>query len=94
MRSRALQESRVMSESFVSPLQGVKVVVGNLHHSVTEEDILELFGDIGPLKRARLNEAGEAEVVFVNKSDADRAVDNYHNRQLDGKAMKCQIVGA
>ena len=37
---------------------------------------------------------GHAEVVFVNRVDAKKAVEIYHNRQLDGKPMKCQIVGA
>jgi hypothetical protein len=37
---------------------------------------------------------GTAEVVYVNKADAVKAVEVYHNRQLDGKAMKCNIVGA
>ena len=78
----------------VSPLQGTKIVIQNLQSSVTQEDILELFGDIGALRRAKLVTPGHAEVTFVNKSDAARAVEIYHNRQLDGKPMKCQMVGA
>ena len=77
----------------VSPLQGAKVVVSNLQNSVSQEDILELFGDIGALKRAKVSTPGTAEVTFVNRSDALKAVEIYHNRQLDGKAMRCQLVG-
>jgi len=77
----------------VSPLQGAKVVVSNLQSSVSQEDILELFGDIGALKRAKVSEPGTAEVTFVNRSDALKAVEIYHNRQLDGKAMRCLLVG-
>lgn len=77
----------------VSPLQGAKVIVANLHPNVSQEDIIELFGDIGALKRAKVPKPGFAEVVFVNKADAMKAVDIYHNRQLDGKAMKCNLVG-
>merc|ERR1712037_932167 len=33
----------------VSPLQGTKIVIQNLQTSVTQEDILELFGDSGDL---------------------------------------------
>eukprot|EP00096_Caligus_rogercresseyi_P013831 TRINITY_DN642_c0_g1_i2.p1 TRINITY_DN642_c0_g1~~TRINITY_DN642_c0_g1_i2.p1 ORF type:complete len:368 (+),score=96.49 TRINITY_DN642_c0_g1_i2:103-1206(+) len=80
--------------SYVSPLQGAKVVVGNLHNTVTQEDIVELFGDVGPLKRVKVVNPGTAEVVFVNRDDALKAVETYHNRQLDGKAMKCQLIGA
>ena len=68
--------------------------VTNLQNSVTKDDIVELFGDVGALKRAKVASPGSAEVVFVNRSDAQKAVEIYHNRQLDGKAMKCQMVGA
>jgi len=78
----------------VSPLQGTKIVIQNLQTSVTEEDIIELFGDIGALRRAKLVNPGHAEVTFVNRSDAVKAVEIYHNRQLDGKPMKCQLVGS
>ena len=40
--------------SHVSPLQGAKIVVANLQSSVTQEDIIELFGDVGALKRAKI----------------------------------------
>jgi len=78
----------------VSPLQGTKIVIQNLQTSVTQEDILELFGDIGALRRAKLVNPGHAEVTFVNRADAVKAVEIYHNRQLDGKPMKCQLVGS
>ena len=70
------------------------MVVSNLQTSVSQDDITELFGDIGPLKRAKLLDGGgSAEVVFVNRADAVKAVEIYHNRQLDGKAMKCNLLG-
>jgi len=78
----------------VSPLQGTKIVIQNLQSSVTQDDISELFGDIGALRRAKLVGPGHAEVTFVNRSDAVKAVEIYHNRQLDGKPMKCQLVGS
>ena len=84
---------RLDSGSFVSPLAGAKIQVSNLEDSVSQEDISELFGDIGALKRAKLVEPGVAEVVFIKKEDAQKAVEIYHNRQLDGKAMKCKLVG-
>lgn len=46
----------------------------------------ELFGDIGPLKKVLFEEQGVAEVVFVKLADAQRAIENYHNRELDGEA--------
>ena len=38
---------RLDADHSVSPLAGSKVVVSNLQESVTQEDIIELFGDIG-----------------------------------------------
>ncbi|GAB0095387.1 uncharacterized protein DMENIID0001_107680 [Sergentomyia squamirostris] len=71
---------------------GYRIVVSNLHHSVTENDIVELFEDIGQLMEARLVRPGVAEVVFKGLKDAEQAVDTYHNRQLDGLPMKCLLV--
>ena len=91
--SRTLGDRIESGATGVSPLQGAKVVVSNLQSTVSQEDILELFGDFGALKRAKVSTPGTAEVTFVNRSDALKAVEIYHNRQLDGKAMRCQLVG-
>lgn len=45
----------------------------------------ELFGAIGPIKRARLLKEGVAEVVYLNKEDVQKAIQKYNNRELDGK---------
>jgi len=76
----------------VSPLQGSKIVLSNLQHSVTYDDIVELFGDVGALRKVRVATPGQAEVTFVNHDDAEKAVEIYHNRQLDGKPMKCTLT--
>lgn len=73
------------------PESGHRVYVSNLHHKVTQEDIVELFGDVGPLLKASLQRPGIAEVVYVRRDDALRAVDVYHNRQLDGLPMHCSM---
>lgn len=52
----------------------------------------ELFEDIGQLLVARLVRPGTAEVIYKNLKDAQKAVDTYHNRQLDGQPMKCLLV--
>jgi RNA recognition motif-containing protein len=80
--------------STLAPLQGTKVVITNLETSVSQEDIMELCEDVGPLKRAKLVSPGHAEVFFVNHSHAKKAMDIYHNRLMDGKPMRCQLVGA
>jgi len=65
-----------------------KVLVSNLQASVTSDDIVELFGDIGRLMDARLTASGHAEVVYTKKPDALKAVEAYHNRLLDGSPMR------
>ncbi|KAF5292601.1 hypothetical protein FQA39_LY13934 [Lamprigera yunnana] len=71
---------------------GHRIVVSNLQASVTQDDIRELFEDIGQLLVARLVRPGTAEVIYKNLRDAQKAVDTYHNRQLDGQPMKCLLV--
>lgn len=67
-------------------------MVSNLHSSVTQSDIKELFEDIGELYEARLVRPGVAEVIYNTIKDAEKAVETYHNRQLDGQPMKCLLV--
>jgi len=52
---------------------------------VLMQTVQELFGDIGPLKNARLIKPGVADIIFVNMEDALAAVKTYHMRLLDGK---------
>lgn len=71
---------------------GYRIVVSNLHNSVTQADIKELFEDVGNLCESRIVRPGIAEVVYKDLVDAEKAVDTYHNRQLDGQPMKCLLV--
>ncbi|KAA8547708.1 hypothetical protein F0562_004137 [Nyssa sinensis] len=78
---------------------GTKLYVSNLDVRVTNEDIRELFSEIGELKRYAVHygkngrPSGSAEVVFARRSDAFQALKRYNNVQLDGKPMKIEIVG-
>ncbi|XVE99050.1 hypothetical protein REPUB_Repub03eG0163300 [Reevesia pubescens] len=79
---------------------GTKLYVSNLDHGVTNEDIRELFSEIGELKRYAVHydkngrPSGSAEVVYLRRSDAFAALKRYNNVLLDGKPMKIEIVGA
>ncbi|XP_021895955.1 THO complex subunit 4C-like [Carica papaya] len=79
---------------------GTKLYVSNLDRGVTNEDIRELFAEIGELKRYAVHydkngrPSGSAEVVYLRRSDAFLALKRYNNVLLDGKPMKIEIVGA
>lgn len=75
-----------------SPTTGYRIVVSNLQANVTQEDIKELFEDVGELLVSRLVRPGTAEVIYKTLKDATKAVETYHNRQLDGHPMKCLLV--
>ncbi|KAF8105059.1 hypothetical protein N665_0163s0030 [Sinapis alba] len=78
---------------------GTKLYISNLDYGVSNEDIKELFSEVGDLKRYGLHydksgrSKGTAEVVFSRRGDALAAVKRYNNVQLDGKLMKIEIVG-
>ncbi|WJX38203.1 hypothetical protein P8452_25894 [Trifolium repens] len=84
-------------------IQGVevdtKLYVSNLDRGVTNEDIRELFSELGDLKRYAVHydknghPTGSAEVVYNRRSDAFAALKRYNNVLLDGKPMKIEIVG-
>ncbi|XP_069124554.1 polymerase delta-interacting protein 3-like isoform X2 [Argopecten irradians] len=87
-----MEEEEDPTDMVLSPLQGYRILISNLHVIVTQDDIIELFGAIGPMKRARLVKPGTAEVVYVQKDDAMKAAQKYHNRELDGQSMQVKLI--
>ncbi|KAH9735805.1 RRM domain-containing protein [Citrus sinensis] len=78
---------------------GTKLYISNLEYGVSNEDIKELFSEVGELKRCSVHfdrsgrSKGTAEVVLTRRADAIAAVKRYNNVQLDGKPMKIEIIG-
>ncbi|XP_009126635.1 THO complex subunit 4A isoform X1 [Brassica rapa] len=79
---------------------GTKLYISNLDYGVMNDDIKELFSEVGELKRYTVHfdrsgrSKGTAEVVYSRRGDAIAAVKKYNDVQLDGKPMKIEIVGS
>ncbi|KAK1423617.1 hypothetical protein QVD17_18922 [Tagetes erecta] len=97
---RDLLEDSLKAAGVTGLDNGAKLYVSNLDVGVTNEDIRELFSEIGELKRYAIHydksgrPNGTAEVMFARRSDAFQALKRYNNVQLDGKPMKIEIVGS
>ncbi|MBA0787189.1 hypothetical protein Gotri_026179 [Gossypium trilobum] len=79
---------------------GTKLYISNLDYGVSNDDVKELFSEVGDLKRFTIHydrsgrSKGTADIVFSFRTDALAAIKRYNNVQLDGKPMKIEIVGA
>ena len=69
----------------------VKFIISNLEESVTVEDLSELGGIIGDVHKVSMIGKGVGEIIFFKIEDAQKAVEMYDKRLLDGRPMKCTI---
>ena len=72
-----------------------KVYVGNLPYSTTDADLSDLFSEAGKVKSARIitdretgRSKGFAFVEFTNADDAEEAIRQFHEYDLDGRRLK------
>ena len=72
----------------------MKIYVGNLPYSVTNEDLLDMFKEYGDVEEATIimdRESGRSKgfgfVDMPNNSDSDRALKGLNGTQLGGRAL-------
>ena len=73
---------------------GRRLYVGNLPYSATEEQLTELFGQAGKVDNVRVmrdmatgRARGFAFVEMVNDEDAAKAISQFHEQQMEGRAL-------
>ncbi|KAH9612967.1 hypothetical protein KSS87_009580 [Heliosperma pusillum] len=95
---RDLLEESLAAAGLPGMDSGTKLFISNLDFGVSNNDIRELFSEVGELKRYAIHfdksgrPSGSAEVVYAKRSDAFAAHKRYNNVQLDGKPMKIEVV--
>ena len=70
----------------------VELQATNLEDSVSAQDLLMLFSEIGSLKSVTGPVNGTASVKFCDFRDAETAIQVYHNRIFNGRPMKCSLL--
>src|SRR3954467_171977 len=73
---------------------GSRLYVGNLPYSATEEQLTELFGQAGKVDNVRVmrdmatgRARGFAFVEMATDDDAQKAISDFHEHQMDGRAL-------
>ena len=73
---------------------GRRLYVGNLPYSATEEQLTELFGQAGKVDNVRVmrdmatgRARGFAFVEMANDDDAQKAITQFHEYQMEGRAL-------
>src|SRR5918911_4497575 len=73
---------------------GRRLYVGNLPYSATEDQLTELFGRAGKVDNVRVmrdmatgRARGFAFVEMASDDDAQRAINQFHEHQMEGRAL-------
>ena len=73
---------------------GRRLYVGNLPYSATEDQLTELFGRAGKVESVRVmrdmatgRARGFAFVEMGSDDDAQKAISEFHQHQMDGRAL-------
>jgi RNA recognition motif-containing protein len=75
--------------------QNMKLYVGNLSWGTSNQDLIELFGGVGPVASANIIEdretgrsRGFAFVEMQSKADGEAAIAQFNGKEHDGRSLK------
>jgi RNA recognition motif-containing protein len=78
-----------------------KLYVGNLDPKVTKKQLIELFSQVGKVKKTNIvtdKETGDPKgfgfVEMNNQKEAEKAVEKFDGHELEGKAIKVAVSGS
>ncbi|KAK9051382.1 hypothetical protein SSX86_028009 [Deinandra increscens subsp. villosa] len=105
-RNAVEEKSSVLSEEnkgkyaelLALPPHGSEVFIGGLPRDVVEEDLSELcepFGDVVEVRLVRNRDTNESKgfafVAFRSKDVAQSAIEELHNKDFKGRALRCSL---
>ncbi|CAI7721474.1 THO complex subunit 4, putative [Plasmodium vivax] len=76
----------------------VRVKISNLDYTISKNDLMELFRNVCKVVNAWINydhtdrSDGTGVCVFENINDAQKAIDKYDGSQIEGMAIKMEIM--
>ena len=78
---------------------GNKLYVGNLPFNTTENELQELFAQAGAVQEVMLMQdkftgksRGFAFIEFASAEDANKAIEQFHNKDFQGRALTVNIA--
>ncbi len=71
-----------------------KLYVGNLSFNTSDNDLQDLFAQVGPVREAMIMQDRETArsrgfgfVTMENAADAQKAISEFHGKQVDGRPL-------
>lgn len=92
------EEQKEHAELLALPPHGSEVFIGGIPRDVSEEDLRDLcepLGEIHEVRVMRNRDTGESKgfafVVFKTKDEAQKTIEELHNKEYKGKTLRCSL---
>ncbi|KAF8379929.1 hypothetical protein HHK36_027394 [Tetracentron sinense] len=94
-------DSEKCAELLALPPHGSEIFIGGIPRDVTEEDLRDLCEPIGEASEIKLmkdKDTGESKgyafVTFKMKEFAQKAIEEFHNKEFKGRMLRCSLSQA